>query len=108
VNALKWTLAAGLAAIFLAGCASNSPTRLAKEVRRLVQVGMSAEAANRLLASAGFVCSSSYERGFDGLMCARVRPHRLIASCVQRANLSLGARRTVVKVETPPPACAGL
>jgi hypothetical protein len=107
--ALKGTVAAALLTAFLASCASNSPERLSKEVHRLVYVGMNTEDATRFLATSGFHCSASYSAGFDGLMCARTRANGPIAACVHRANLSLDAsRRTVVKIDVPPPACGGL
>jgi hypothetical protein len=106
---LRSTVGAVLLAAILAGCASSSPERLSKEVRGLVHVGMNTEDATRSLATSGFHCSASYEVGFDGLMCARTRSNGPIAACVQRANLSLDvSRRTVVKIDVPPPACGGL
>lgn len=95
----------------LSGCSSNSKDVLTSEVSRLVSVGMSRDAASRRLESNGFKCGSNYEANFTpgDVLCSRIRSYYVVATCVQRAFLTLDDRKQVVRyIATPKPSCVGL
>ena len=95
----------------LSGCSTNSKDVLANEVNSLVSVGMSRDAASRRLESNGFKCGSNYEANFTpgDVLCSRARSYYVVATCMQRAFLTLDDRKQMVRhIATPEPSCAGL
>lgn len=91
-------------ALLASGCASSSQTRVQEEAGRLVSQGMAAGDARAALRSAGFSCSDVSQ---GASTCTRQRSHRVVASCLQRVNLTVADGR-VSRIEIPQPACAGL
>lgn len=94
----------------LVGCTSDSQEVLAREVEGQVSVGMSGDLAASHLVSVGFRCGHNDELDFtpNELRCARTRSYYLVASCVQRVDLTLDQMKVVRHVASSKPSCAGL
>jgi hypothetical protein len=113
VFTMMFRLALTIAAVgaVLSGCSSDSKDVLAREVNSFASVGMSRDAASRRLEANGFKCGSNYEANFTSgdVLCSRARPYYVVATCVQRAFLTLDDRKQVVRhIATPKPSCTGL
>jgi hypothetical protein len=104
---MRSPLAAVLLAVAIAGCQSNNPESLQREIVRLkVFAGMPRDLAVKHLQRGGFSCDRD---GPGGLTCTRIRSYYMVSTCVQRVNLALDpAGRTVTGVQMRDPACAGL
>ena len=106
---MRWsvwrTLAGVLAIVELSGCLSNDKARLAAEVDRLIHPGMSLPVAEQTLRGAGFTCDTA----IGGRTCTRPRAYAIIATCMQRVNLTPDAAgSTLARYEVPAIPCAGL
>ena len=104
---LRPTIFVGLLAVLLPGCTSNSQPRLEALANRLVPPGSKLSEATSRLTVAGFNCDP--RAGAYTLTCTRMRNNAVLATCVQRINLSTdSADRFVSRIDVPPPACAGM
>jgi hypothetical protein len=81
---------------------------LQREVDKLVQPGMSREAALAKMAKAKFACTGTYDSP-NSRECSRLRDGWWIISCVQHVTIRLDAdNRTVVDAEVRLIACGSL
>jgi hypothetical protein len=89
----------------LGGCMSNDEARLATEVDGLIHPGMSLPLAEQTLRGAGFTCDTA----IGGRTCARQRAYAVVATCMQRVNLTPDAKgSTLARYEVPTILCASL
>lgn len=94
-------------ALTLQSCASNSQSRLDEEAHRLLRPSMKLAEAERVLQRVGFNCES-YNHNYIAT-CTRLRNYAVVATCVQRINLSADETgRAIARFDVPPPACASL
>ena len=94
----------------MVACSSASKPSLEREVRRLAFTGEGARQAESALETAGFHCGSVTAPAIRAEReCDRTRGYWVLASCVQRAYLTLDAtRQKVYRTDVLQPACTGL
>ena len=97
------TLCAFLCAV-LASCYSPNQQKLEKDLRSVVQPGMTVSTAVDRLSARGFRCE-----GNRPLTCSRLRQRLLPSSCIERVNLEPADRASLVTVvDVRPILCVGL
>jgi hypothetical protein len=100
IRSLVFVLAANLS-----GCAANDQARLTKEVDGLIRPGMSLSIAEKALRDAGFACDAM----IGGRTCSRSKAYAVIATCMQRVNLTPDAAgSTLARFQVPVIPCASL
>ena len=97
--------AAILLTLTISACTSDSKSRLLAEIGPVAQVGSSWEATKSALDRRGFTCVIYGATNAD---CTRQRAYWMLATCVQRVRLTVGATRKITAVDVPKPACTGM
>lgn len=101
------SLVGPLAIVLLSDCTSNSQPRLEALAERLAAPGSELSQGAMRLQKAGFTCHPG--TGAYALTCFRMRGYALLATCVQRIDLSIDpVARSISRTDVPRPACAGM
>jgi len=107
---LRLQFACVVAVVLMVGCSSASQPSLDHEVRRLAFAGEDARRAEASLKMVGFSCASVSVPNFRAdRQCDRIRGYWVLASCVQRAYLTLDAtHQRIHRTDVAQPACTGM